>query len=273
MSLSLNITKTIDEVVQVFISTVSGKYNLDINELQSMWNLDHEKMINSKQSSKVVESKPSVSEKKAIDPVALLKCNKEELVGLCKSYGYKCSGTKTVLIGRLLGKEDNDEKSSKSTKKNTDTKKVESKKVETKKVESTNVAKKLTANIPNILIRRNKYNNYEHTETGLIFDNTTKIVIGKQNINGSVDDLTEVDIDKCNAFKFKFKIPINLDGKSTLVDVDVDELNDEEKDSDEEGDEAVEPEDEGELLDEDELLGDEDYDEDVEEVDEEYDDE
>ena len=91
-------------------------------------------------------------------------------------------------MARLVGKEEKKEK-----KKGTDPAK-------------TPVIKKLTANIPNILIRRNKFNNYEHPESGLVFDNQEKIVIGKQNDDGNIDDLTEEDIDKCNAFKFRYKI-------------------------------------------------------------------
>ena len=136
----------------------------------------------------------------------------------------------------------------------------------------------MVANIPNILVKRNKYNNYEHPETGLVFDNETKTVIGKQNKNGSVDDLSEDDIDQCNAFKFKFQIPSNLDNKSKLVDVKIEELDEDEGD-DEGGDELEveeelneedlnEEEVEDVELEDDDLLG-EDEDED-EEVEDEY---
>ena len=103
------------------------------------------------------------------------------------------------------------------------------------------------------MIRRNKFNNYEHPETSLIFDNETKLVIGKQKDDGTIDQLTEDDIDQCNAFKFKFKIPSDLDQKLNLGDVKVDEL------SDDDEEELVDEEDE--LVEEEELV-EEDLDED-----------
>jgi len=251
MSLSQTLTKTIDEVIQTFITRVSNKYNLDNDDLKSLWEGD---VVKSK---KVVTTPVDDSPPGEIDHEVLLKCNKAELVALCKAHGHKCSGSKSILMNRLLGKEEASTPKSKPKSKKT-------KAAQQAAVKATPVAKKLTAKIPNILIRRNQYNNYEHPETGLIFDNDSKIVIGKQNDDGSVDPLTEEDIDQCNAFKFKFKIPIDLDSKSTLVDVKVDELSEEDEDEDEdELDVDVDEEEldvdeelvEEDLLDDDDLLG------------------
>lgn len=251
MSLSQTLTKTIDEVIQTFITRVSNKYNLDNDDLKSLWEGD---VVKPK---KVVTTLVDDSPPGEIDHEVLLKCNKAELVALCKAHGHKCSGTKSILMNRLLGKEEASTPKSKPKSKKT---KVDQQAA----VKATPVAKKLTAKIPNILIRRNQHNKYEHPETGLIFDNDSKIVIGKQNDDGSVDPLTEEDIDQCNAFKFKFKIPIDLDSKSTLVDVKVDELDvdEEELDVDEEeleiDDDELELEEElveEDLLDDDDLLG------------------
>ena len=248
MSLNGVLQEAIDKVIQNFILKVSTTYNLDNNELNAIWTGGNSKSNIKKETTKEVEP---------INPDSLLKCNKAELSALCKQHGYKCSGTKTDLISRLLGKDEE--------------KKTDDKKSKSPPKESTPVEKKLVANIPNILIKRNKYNNYEHPETGLVFNNETKIVIGKQNKNGSVDHLTEEDIDQCNAFKFKFQIPSNLDRKSKLVDVKVEEL-DEEEEEDEEL-EVVEEEElnEEELGEEVELEDDELLEEDEElEVEEEY---
>ena len=261
MSLNGVLEEAIEKVIQTFISNVSTKYNLDNDELNAIWT------GNNKQS-----NTPKVVSFHEVDvsPDFLLKCNKAELTALCKQKGCKCSGTKTDLISRLLGKEDNknpeDNKKPKTT----------SKKITPREISP--IEKKLVANIPNILVKRNKYNNYEHPETGLVFDNETKTVIGKQNKNGSVDDLSEDDIDQCNAFKFKFQIPSNLDNKSKLVDVKIEELDEDEGD-DEGGDELEveeelneedlnEEEVEDVELEDDDLLG-EDEDED-EEVEDEY---
>ena len=242
MSLNIVLQEAIEKVIQTFISNVSTKYNLDNDELNAIWT------GNNKQS-----NTPKVVSFSEVDvsPDFLLKCNKAELTALCKQKGCKCSGTKTDLISRLLGKED-DKKPEDNKKPKTTSKKITPREISP-------IEKKLVANIPNILVKRNKYNNYEHPETGLVFDNETKTVIGKQNKNGSVDDLSEDDIDQCNAFKFKFQIPSNLDNKSKLVDVKIEELN--EEDLNEEG-ENVE-------LEDDDLLGEEDLEEE-EEVEDEY---
>jgi hypothetical protein len=258
MSLNIVLQEAIEKVIQTFISNVSTKYNLDNDELNAIWT------GNNKQS-----NTPKVVSFSEVDvsPDFLLKCNKAELTALCKQKGCKCSGTKTELISRLLGKEDNknpeDNKKPKTT----------SKKITPREISP--IEKKLVANIPNILVKRNKYNNYEHPETGLVFDNETKTVIGKQNKNGSVDDLSEDDIDQCNAFKFKFQIPSNLDSKSKLVDVKIEELDEDEGDDELEVEEELNEEDlneEGENveLEDDDLLGEEDEDEEEEEVEDEY---
>ena len=253
MSLNGVLQEAIEKVIQTFISNVSTKYNLDNDELNAIWT------GNNKQS-----NTPKVVSFSEVDvsPDFLLKCNKAELTALCKQKGCKCSGTKTELISRLLGKEDNknpeDNKKPKTT----------SKKITPREISP--IEKKLVANIPNILVKRNKYNNYEHPETGLVFDNETKTVIGKQNKNGSVDDLSEDDIDQCNAFKFKFQIPTNLDSKSKLVDVKIEELDEDEGDElevveeEELNEEDLNEEGENVELEDDDLLG-----EDEEEVEEE----
>ena len=50
---------------------------------------------------------------------------------------------------------------------------------------------------PTISIRRNQFGNHAHPETGLIFDIKTKKVIGKQNDDGSIEELTAKDIAFC----------------------------------------------------------------------------
>jgi len=244
MSLSISLTESIDKAIETFVERVSTQYNLDKSELQSLWG---GKVTNNtvQTTTNVIQSNMEVNNDN------LLKFTKAELVALCKNKGKKCSGTKVILISRLLGKEDNDDQKSPIHKKQTSSTK--------KQPEKTPVVKKLIANIPNILIRRNQFDNYEHPETGLIFNNKEKIVIGKQNDNGNVDDLTEEDIDHCNAFKFKYKIPINLDHKSTLENVKVHELEEEEE---------IELEEEEIELEEEELIGDEDFEEEEEEEEE-----
>jgi len=234
MSLSLTLT----EIIKTFINKVSDKYDIDKTELEGLWEGEELKSNNQVSKPKKIVKELKESTKIDLEPDVLLKCNKAELIALCKTHGKKCSGTKSILVNRLLGKDEADESV-----------KIKTKITKQEVVKDVPVIKKLTANIPNILIRRNKFNNYEHPETSLIFDNETKLVIGKQKDDGTIDQLTEDDIDQCNAFKFKFKIPRDLDQKLNLGDIKVDELSeDEEEELVEEEDELVEEE---ELVEED----------------------
>ena len=287
MSLSSTLTEVINNIVKQFISELATKYSLDENELQNLWDKENTKKINLSEKAKSTNIKltvDSVVDKKESDIFELSKCNKNELIAMCKTYGHKCSGTKDILITRLLGKNGIDTKKSDTQPSKPVNNKANKSKADEVKVENTPIVKKLTANIPNILIRRNQFNNYEHAETGLIFDNNTKIIIGKQKNDGSIEDLTEDDIDKCNAFKFKYILPKNLDNKSNLADVKVAELaEDEDDDEDDDEDEnELEIDDESEVheeeleeelleeeLLEEELLDDDDIDCDEEEEEEE----
>ena len=213
MSLSTSLTNVINEVIMSYTKLISDKYNLDNNELTELWN-------NGKSSTPSKPSKPISSIaiiNKDLSHENLLKYTNKELGALCKSNGYKCTGTKGILINRLLGKDPDG--------------KVVVKKV--KKSSEPIIIKKVIANIPNIVIRRNSFNNYEHPDTHLVFDNETKIVIGKQNDDGSIDTLSKEDINQCNAFKFKFKCPDNLDDNKTKKDDDDDDEEDEDEDEEE----------------------------------------
>ena len=61
-----------------------------------------------------------------------------------------------------------------------------------------------------IIIKKNKYGNYEHEETHFIFNKDTHTVIGVQNDNGDVSPLKIEDINVCNKYQFEYKHPDNL---------------------------------------------------------------
>ena len=113
-----------------------------------------------------------------------------------------------------------------------------------------------TSTIP---IRRNQFNNHEHPETCLVFCVKTKKVIGKQQDDGSVSQLTTDDIENCHKFKFEYFVPENLDNKTKLDDEKVEELEEEEEDDEE----IIESEDD---IDEEELIEEEEIDDFEEEV-------
>lgn len=200
MSLKTKLMEMVDNIVEVYITNISEKYNIDKDKLEDLWK---NSTINSdiKIEKKVVDDKV-YKEYTENDSDKLAKLKKEDLMVLCKERKLKSGGTKQDLIKRLIVKDDD--------------KKEVKKKVETKKVVEVkdNIIKKVE-NKQIVNIRRNTFNNFEHQETGFIFNEQTQKVIGKQNANGEIDSLTEDDIDTCNKYKFNYEIPFNLDEKNS----------------------------------------------------------
>lgn len=262
MSLSDNLTNAIDQVIDAFISRVSEEHDVDIDELRALWNGQSgsaKSTPKKKLKTKAPKSSPAASlteiDTEDVSPARLMSCTVAELKALCRARGLVLKGKKADLISRLSGVDvDNlpDKAPAKKAKKS----------AAKTATASAKVIKALTGNIPEIAIRRNKHNNLEHSETGLVFDKQTKTVIGKQNDNGSVDDLTDDDIDLCKKFKFAYKVPDNLDSNADLANVEVEELEDSEE-------EVVSEEEESDI---EIVLGgdDEDSDDDEEEEYEEY---
>ena len=243
MSLNQTLVKAVDNVVQLYIERVSQEFNLDKNELMFLWDGKAAPVQR-------VDCNNEGEDRSDVDHSLLSKCSKAELVELCKAKGVRYSGTKVVLIEALTG-----QKLASPPKKATPKSKKETKK---EKVVATPVAKKLTAKIPIVPIRRNQFGNFEHPETSFVFNNKTQKVVGKQNDDGSVEPLTKTDIDICHKFKFMYELPENLDQKMGLDDVVVDEL-----DEDERGEEIVVEDDDEEMVEEDEELLDDDFEEEL----------
>jgi hypothetical protein len=105
--------------------------------------------------------------------------SKNDLIKQCQEKNYDTSGSKYDLAIRIL--------------------KIE-KKEENK-------------NIPNIILKieKNKYGNYMHNDTNMVFDIHTKKVIGVQLPNGNVRTLNRNDIEICQKYKFQYNMPVLLD--------------------------------------------------------------
>ena len=220
MSFSKIIQTYVDSTIKLYINEVSNKYNIDKNDLYKMWNKD------------IKEKDDNVTYEPITEPTTknsnLSSLSKNELVELCKLKGLKTRGTKAELI-EILSQNDNKLM-----------KKSESKKPSSPQDKP--VIKKLIAKIPSIPIKRNKFDNFEHEETSFVFDKDKK-VYGKQNSDGSIKPLSKEDIDLCNKYKFSYYIPDNLDKKTSLKDIEVEELDDDvEEEEDVEEDDDVEEE-------------------------------
>jgi len=272
------INTLVQHSIQNFIEKISGKWNIGKKELENVWNGTEDKTQSEDSLTKVDSDDLSMAR--------LMKASKAELSALCKKYSKKCSGTKDVLVNRLLGKEEDIP----SVPSSTPSSSIKPEKKESKKSiradDSISVIKKMTAKVPMVSLRRNKFNNLVHPETNIVLDKNHR-ALGTQNDDGSVDPLTDESIELCKKFKFQFDPPFNLD-KSTLEDVEIAGMEDEEDEEEKELQEIEtrvknaqknlkKPEDDVEALeDEEDEVGIEDGDEEdviVEESDDEVDDE
>lgn len=142
---------------------------------------------------------------------------KPELVSLCKVEGFKSSGNKQTLIDNIINKIKEDVKITTKPKKKMSP--------GTKQT----IIDKLKKEAPAVVIRRNEHGNYEHSETGFLFDPVQKLVIGKQSPDGTVIDISKDDIELCKKYNFNYNIPFVLDNKGETTETKVvDELLDEE---------------------------------------------
>ena len=224
-SFKLKVEQSLNHVFLDYIQQISLKYKIPCDELLHLWNgnvgkKEEENVIENEEEEKVVENEEKKiienKEEDEIDPEKILKASKAELVAMCKKKGKKCSGTKNELISRLVSKPV--------------VKKTKKKK---KELKTPPVIKKINASIPAIQIRKNKFGNYEHVESGLIFNKHTKKVIGKQHSDGQIIELSHSDIDLCNKYKFSYNLPENLNKKSTLDDIQIDDLDSDNDEADE----------------------------------------
>jgi hypothetical protein len=252
MSLKQAVTNAVDEIIVQLLTQISTKYEIDINELMIEWNNSFVNMSNSDSKKLTKEKSTPVKEQDLSSQTNLSTLKKSDLQTLCRENGLKCSGTKEQLLRYLSEKKI---EGGVSTEKS-----VVEKVSKNSQKEETPVVKKLSSAIPIVSIRRNRYGNHEHSETTLVFDTKTKKAIGKQNSDGTIEELTEEDIDICNQWKFIYDIPVNLDKKTNLTDVKIDELED---DDVVESDEEVTLEEE--LIDEDEEEYEEEYEEEMDE--------
>lgn len=212
-SFKLKVEQSFNNIFFNYIQQISLKYNIPHNELLHLWNGNVEK-DNIKKDKKEEDGRDVKKEENNIDPEKILKASKAELVAMCKKKGKKCSGTKTELISRLVSKSNEKKKKKKK-----------------KELKTPPVIKKINASIPAIQIRKNKFGNYEHVDTGLIFNKHTKKVIGKQHSDGQIIELSHSEIDLCNKYKFSYNLPENLNKKSSLDDIQIDDLDSDNEDN------------------------------------------
>jgi hypothetical protein len=218
MSFSELLNKAVNSIVVSFIDTLSKKYDIPKEDLISIFNGTSDPKT-------VVENK-IVSEVKLQPSDELNKMNKNELIAHCKTKGLKTTGTKQELIERLTG----------GNVASTVTEKKTTKSNTNQPVEEKPVLKNIQSTIQTVQIKKNSFGNFEHPDTGLVFDRINQKVIGKQNKNGNIDTLTDEDVELCNKYKFKYDIPENLNNgvKNSISIEGLDE-----EDEDDEGEDII----------------------------------
>jgi len=228
--MSSKLFKQIDSSVLEFCDIVAKKYKLNQTELFKLWNGDEISVSSKSKESSDVEPAMELTREK------ILSSTKDVLMAFCKSKNVKQSGKKEEIIERLLGLLNDDTKT------------------ESKPVQSKTVKSAVASSIPAVLvkvaekagtpeIRKNKFGNYEHFESGIVFNNETKMAIGHQNANGKVDSLTDNDVETCKKYKFKYTLPENLSVDKGLNNVKVEDVDDEDEDELDEDDIEEEEED------------------------------
>lgn len=193
--------KALNTSIKTFCDTIAKRYNLNSDEIYSMWSGENTG----------TSSKPN-SPSKNLD-----KMSKAQLVDMCKERGLKVSGTKSDLVARLNSEVP-----------------VESKR-------SSPVAKSPTEEVSQFMITKNKFGNWVHEPSQLVFLREEKRVIGKQLEDGSISKITKEVMELCHKYKFRYDIPDNLNDSEDEEDVEED-ADDAEEDA-EEDDEIEEEED------------------------------
>lgn len=245
--------------ITTFSTKVANEYNINKDDILTIWN----KLVNKDENPaenkkrKSVQKPTEVKDEVVFDKEDLIKIsgmNKDGLVAVCKQRGLKVSGKKDDLLKRIIehAKMDNPN----ITKEKPAEKKVKStKKLIKNKEDDKKVLKTINAMTPIIQIKRNRFGNYEHGDSGLIFDRDDQVVIGKQNHDGFVLDLTDDDISLCKKYKFNYKLPENLDKYKKTADVKIKEMEDEELNDEDYKEDEIE----SEVEDEDEDAEEENY--------------
>ena len=206
-----SIIKLIDITIENFLEKISTEFNIDKNDLSNLWN-------NSTKNELYTHLDNNKNQEVSLDN--LNNYTKSDLVNLCRDKGLKVTGTKDQLIERL---------------KSQNNQPIETKTKETKTKDKQSSTELLQKHIPQFSIRRNKFGNFEHDETGFIFSKFDKTVIGKQLEDGTIAELTREDIENCNKYKFKYTLPSSLNKvEKDLNSVKIDGIDDDNEEEEEE---------------------------------------
>jgi hypothetical protein len=114
-----------------------------------------------------------------------------------------------------------------------DKKKPKKEEKEKTKTDAEKIQKMVKAELPErrFALRKNAYGEYEHKDTGFVFDPLTKEVKGKQ-VGDHIKDLSLSDVELCKHYGFKFRIPDRFEDDVLEMDAEVSDLEESDVDSD-----------------------------------------
>jgi len=237
MSFKTKAQTIINQLFMDFVNKVSEKYQIPKDKLIKIYNGEDSELSIEEDDVKVESPKvkkasstsaPSTNKKEAQgESLDALKKQAKEL-GIQGVSKYKSSDKETLI---KLIQEKKEKGSSQTTLTTKKVKEVSSKEELIQKIEERRT---------NIQIKKNKFGNYEHEGTKLVFDRNTKKVIGVQQDDGKILPLTAHDIQKCDELEFNYDLPNNLTSlkkKDELYDDD-----DEDDDDDDDEDDDIEDE-------------------------------
>ena len=112
-------------------------------------------------------------------------------------------------------------------------KKAKKEEKEKPKTDGEKIQKLVKAELPErrFALRKNPFGEYEHKETGFVFDPATKEVKGKQ-VGDQIKDLTLSDIELCKHYGFKFRMPDKFEDDVLEMEAEVSDLEDSDDESD-----------------------------------------
>ena len=169
----------LDKAIRKYIDAILEEYEIEEEFLLNLW-----KKTQSTIKPKTPPTKTSLSRGE------LMAMKKTGIMELCKVNGISTTGTKQVLIDKLL----NSGGSTQTINTN----------ISHKKSKKMNIIQKIQEETPTINVRENSFGNFEHHETRLVFDKHTAKVIGKQAENGKILPLSTEDVDHCKEYLFVF---------------------------------------------------------------------
>ena len=217
----------LDSMIRDFCDLVSRTHHLNKDDVYRLWTSSSTGASSSKEAKPI--SPPSSPVSQVSQPVSdpdteitrekIMAANKDMLNAMCKKRGLKVTGKKDELVQRLI-----DSLSAEKETKKTETKVTQS--VASKNKNDSAIVKTIKERSAELAIRKNKFGNFEHMSTGLVF-NTDKMVYGRQLEDGKVNDLTLDDIELCKKNKFMYKIPENLNTSKNLDDIKIEDIEEE----------------------------------------------